>query len=169
MYSLDAETDIPYSDVAGDLNYPVYFKKYSGSADENFYSGTNISLIRFADVLLMYAEALNENGKTDLAIAEINKVRERGGAVPLNMMGQSELRDQIRHHERPVELSMEFGIRWFDLYRWERGSTSTESLKQTLLDHNTPFADNFMDKHIVFPIPLQEININANLQQNPGW
>lgn len=79
------------------------------------------------------------------------------------------MRTQIRHHERPVELAMEFGIRWFDLYRWQRGSTATESIKTTLLNHGKPNADNFSEKHILFPIPLQELNINENLVQNPGW
>ncbi|MGW9687150.1 RagB/SusD family nutrient uptake outer membrane protein [Flagellimonas sp. 2504JD1-5] len=171
MYSRSSDTDIAYTDVAGDLNHPRYFKKYAFNVDTNFYNGTNIALIRFADVLLMYAEALNENGKTDEAITEINKVRERGGAVPiaLGSMNQSELRQQIRHHERPVELSMEFGIRWFDLYRWQRGSTATESVKTTLENHNKPFSENFQERDILFPIPLQEININENLNQNPGW
>ncbi|WP_222982434.1 RagB/SusD family nutrient uptake outer membrane protein [Flagellimonas meishanensis] len=169
MYSRDTDENVPYTDVAGDLNHPKYFKKYSFNEDTNFYNGTNIAVIRFADVLLMYAEALNENGKTAEAIVEINKVRERGGAVPLGALTQSALRTQIRHHERPVELSMEFGIRWFDLYRWQRGGTATESIKTTLENHGKPFAENFQDKHILFPIPLQEININENLNQNPGW
>ncbi len=169
MYSLDDGTEIQYSQVASDLNQPNYFKKYSFNADENFYSGTNIALIRYADVLLMYAEALNENGKTDDAITEVNKVRERGRAAPLSGLNQEELRQQIRHHERPVELAMEFGIRWFDLYRWQKGSVSPESIKNTLMEHGLPFAENFQDKHLIFPIPLQEININPNLQQNPGW
>ncbi|GJM32067.1 MAG: membrane protein [Saprospiraceae bacterium] len=169
MYSLDGGGEIAYPDVATDLNHPAYFKKYAVNADENYYAGTNISLIRYADVLLMYAEALNENGKTDQAIIEVNKVRERGKAVPLATMGQEELRNQIRHHERPVELAMEFGIRWFDLYRWERGSTARESIKTTFQNHNIPFVDNFQDKHIIFPIPLQELDINDNLEQNLGW
>ncbi|WP_108809219.1 RagB/SusD family nutrient uptake outer membrane protein [Aquimarina spinulae] len=169
MYSRDADAVIAYSAVSGDLNHPKYFKKYAFNQDVSFYNGTNIALIRYADVLLMYAEALNENGKTDQAIVEINKVRERGKAAPLGTMTQSQLRDQIRHHERPVELAMEFGIRWFDLYRWQRGSTATESIKTTLENHNKPFAENFQDKHILYPIPLQEININTNLKPNPGW
>ena len=89
--------------------------------------------------------------------------------APLGAMTKDELRTQIRHHERPVELAMEYGIRWFDLYRWQRGSASTESIKATLESHDKPSAENFQDKHIVFPIPLQEININNNLNPNPGW
>ena len=169
MYSLDGGKDVSYSEVATDLNHPKYFKKYSFNSDENFYAGTNIALIRYADVLLMYAEALNENNKTDLAIDEVNKVRQRGGARMLESMSKEELREQIRHHERPVELAMEFGIRWFDLYRWQRGNTATESIKTTLLNHDIMGHTNFQDKHIVFPIPLQELNINANLDQNSGW
>lgn len=169
MYSRADDAVRTYASVSGDLNHPKYFKKYSFNQDTNFYNGTNISVIRYADVLLMYAEALNENNKTPLAIDQVNIVRQRGGAVPLGAMTKEELRTQIRHHERPVELAMEYGIRWFDLYRWQRGSTATESIKATLEAHNKPGADNFQDKHIVFPIPLQEININENLNQNPGW
>ncbi|MGB0981622.1 MAG: RagB/SusD family nutrient uptake outer membrane protein [Winogradskyella sp.] len=169
MYSRDSEQNETYASVAGDLNHPRYFKKYAYNEDTNFYNGSNISVIRYADVLLMYAEALNENNKTTMAIDQINIVRARGGAAPLGTMTKDELRTQIRHHERPVELAMEYGIRWFDLYRWQRGSTATESIKATLLDHNKPSADNFQDRHIVFPIPLQEMNINTNLNQNPNW
>lgn len=169
MYSRADDAVRTYASVSGDLNHPKYFKKYAFNQDTNFYNGTNISIIRYADVLLMYAEALNENNKTPLAIDQVNIVRQRGGAEPLGVMTKEELRAQIRHHERPVELAMEYGIRWFDLYRWQRGSTATESIKTTLEAHNKPGADNFQDKHIVFPIPLQEININENLNQNPGW
>ncbi len=169
MYSRDSGQNETYTSVAGDLNHPKYFKKYAFNADENFYNGSNISVIRYADVLLMYAEALNENSSTPLAIDQVNIVRLRGGAAPLGSMTKEELRTQIRHHERPVELAMEFGIRWFDLYRWHRGSTATEAIGTTLSNHNKPFAENFQDKHVVFPIPLQEININTNLDPNPGW
>lgn len=169
MFNMDSGENQMYSDVAADLNHPKYFKKYSKNEDVSFYSGTNISLIRYADVLLMYAEALNENDKTLIAIDQVNIVRQRGGAIPLGVMTKEQLRTQIRHHERPVELAMEYGIRWFDLYRWQRGSTATESIKTTLENHNKPFANNFQDRHIVFPIPLQEININKKLNQNPGW
>ncbi|QFZ53475.1 RagB/SusD family nutrient uptake outer membrane protein [Oceanihabitans sp. IOP_32] len=169
MYSRGSQEMKSYTVVADSLNHPRYFKKYAFNADLDNYNGTNIPVIRYADVLLMYAEALNENNKTSLAIDQVNIVRARGGAAPLGVMTKEELRTQIRHHERPVELAMEFGIRWFDLYRWQRGSTATESIKTTLENHNKPFAENFQDKHIVFPIPLQEININSNLTPNPGW
>ncbi|MEN7547983.1 RagB/SusD family nutrient uptake outer membrane protein [Rapidithrix thailandica] len=170
MYSLGTNEMVAYSEVKEDLNHPYFFKKFVSDYDENFYSGIDIPLMRFADVLLMYAEALNENGKTTEALTQVNRVRTRSNAAELSSMNQDELRTQIRHHERPVELAMEMGIRWYDLYRWGRGNTATESIKTILTNHDKPFAENFEEnKHYLYPIPLQEININPNLEQNPNW
>lgn len=169
MYSRADEEILAYDDVEDGLNHPKYFKKFSFNEDEDFYNGSNLTIIRYADVLLMYAEALNETDKTAQAIAEVNKVRARGKAAPLEDMSKDELRDQIRHHERPVELAMEYGIRWFDLYRWQRGAVAKESIKATLELHDKPSAQNFQEKHVIYPIPLQDMNINQNLVQNPGW
>ena len=159
-----------YAEVKNDLSHPIYFKKYTEDFDLSFYNGININMMRYADVLLMQAEALNENNQTAEALALVNQVRQRSKAKDLVGLSKEQLRDQIRHHERPVELSMEYTIRWFDLYRWSKGSTGTEPISQTLTDHDKPFADNFDDnKHDIFPIPLSEININENLVQNPGY
>ncbi|MFZ6013201.1 MAG: RagB/SusD family nutrient uptake outer membrane protein [Bacteroidota bacterium] len=162
---------VPYADVKSSLTYPYYFKKYNAWSDrQGSYVGTNVSIMRFADVLLMYAEALNENGKTAQAIDEINKVRTRSGAAPLSGMTKDQLRQQIRHHERPVELAMEYAIRWLDLYRWSRGNTVKESVKATLMQHNKPFVANFIEgKHEINPIPYQEIILNRNLVQSDNW
>lgn len=162
---------VPYADVKNDLTFPYYFKKYSAWTDRTgSYVGTNISIIRYADVLLMYAEALNENNKTGEAIAQVNAVRDRSNAEPLNAMTKDALRSQIRHHERPVELAMEYGIRWMDLMRWNRGSAAKESIKTTLTNHGKGFAANFVEgKHDKSPIPFQEMSLNPNLDQNSGW
>lgn len=172
-YPTNSADDVNYADVKDDLNNPYYFKKYNKFSDrQGSYIGTNISLIRFADVLLMYAEALNENGKIGLAVDQVNRVRSRADAVSLDgaSFTKESLRTQIRHHERPVELSMEFGIRWFDLIRWTRGMTGTESVKATLQLHGKPFAENFVvGKHEMNPIPFQEISLNTNLNQHTTW
>lgn len=159
-----------YSEVKDALSHPYYFKKYSDDFDLSFYNGININLMRYADVLLMQAEALNEVGQTSEAIDLVNQVRARSKAAPLGVLNQAELRDQIRHHERPVELSMEYTIRWFDLYRWANSSVAPELISQTLGEHSKPFVENFVDGvHDIFPIPLSEVNINQNLNQNPGY
>ena len=158
-----------YADVKDDLSHPIYFKKYTEDFDLSFYNGINIHLMRYSDVLLMQAEALNESDQTSEALVLVNQVRQRSKALPLVGLNKEELRDQIRNHERPVELSMEYTIRWFDLYRWSKGSNPTP-ISKTLVDHLKPFANNFVDgKHDVFPIPLSEININKSLVQNPGY
>ena len=127
-----------YADVAGDLSHPIFFKKYTADYDLSFYNGINIHLMRYADVLLMQAEALNEDNQTGPALDLVNEVRTRSKADALVGLNKDQLRDQIRHHERPVELSMEYTIRWFDLYRWSKGS-NPEPISQTLEDHSKPF------------------------------
>lgn len=171
MYNLDTEEWISFSDfkeLGGDR---PYFKKFSYAVDRQYYIGTNVHLMRFADLLLMYAEALNETSQTSQAIPVVNRVRERSNAAPLSLsMSQTQLRTQIRHHERPAELSMEMGIRWFDLYRWAKGSTARESIKTTLTNHEKPFAANYTEpKHDLLPIPSYEKNTNHNLNQNTGY
>jgi hypothetical protein len=170
MFNLDTKETVKYADVAAGLNHPVYWKKFNNNTDVNNYVGTNVTLIRYADVLLMYAEALNENGKTTEAIQQVDVVRARSGAAGLGNMTKDALRTQIRHHERPCELAMEFGIRWLDLYRWEKGSAAKESTRATLVAHGKTFIDNYAEpKHRLNPIPAQERSINPNLEQNPGW
>lgn len=165
-----AGIDRSYDEVRDDLSHPIYFKKYSDDFDLSFYNGININLMRYADVLLMQAEALNEQGQTTEALDLVNVVRARSNAAPLDAMSQDALREQIRHHERPVELAMEYTIRWFDLYRWSRSAVAPEPISETLGEHSKPFVENFIDGvHDVFPIPLSEININENLNQNPGY
>jgi len=164
---------VSYSSVAGSLNRPNYFKKYAYPHDRaGAYTGANVSVIRYADVLLMLAEALNENNKLNEAIDRINEVRNRSGAAMLNAASftKDKLRDFIRHHERPVELSMEWCIRWFDLVRWARGNASKISIKNTFSAHGKPFANNYIeDKHIRYAIPGRELAVNPNLKQNNGY
>ncbi len=159
-----------YDEVRDNLLNPTYFKKYANDTDDGFYTGNNISLMRYADLLLMHAEALNESGRNSEALDFVNQVRARSNAVALGAMSQADLRQQIRHHERPIELSMEYTIRWFDLYRWSKSSVAPEPISTVLTNHQQPFAENFVDgKHEIFPIPFFDISRNENLKQNPGY
>ncbi|NML23480.1 RagB/SusD family nutrient uptake outer membrane protein [Pseudoflavitalea sp. G-6-1-2] len=167
------QTLTSYADVKADLREKAYFTKYTYPTDKGgSYTGVNITIIRYADVLLMLAEAKNENGKTGEAVDLINEVRRRSHAKELVAadFNKTTLRTHIRHHERPVELSMEWGIRWFDLVRWGRGNTAKESIKATLQLHNKPFANNFDDKkHIRYAIPSAERAANPLVDQNFGY
>jgi tetratricopeptide (TPR) repeat protein len=135
-----------------------------GKTNEGFSSGNNYRMIRYADVLLMYAEALNGVGKTTDAYQYVNRVRARVGMVPLPAgMNQARFLTQIKH-ERIVELAGE-GWRWADLLRWGELTSTLPSLKLRDPEFNgfTP------GKNEYYPIPQSDIDLNPNLSQNPNF
>jgi len=149
----------------------AWWKKYTYNDPawglDHYDSPANIIVIRYADVLLLYAEAQNELGNTANAIAAINQVRNRAGVAPLpSNMSQQEIRTHLREYERPVELAME-GIRWLDLLRWD--DMNPGYIKETFIRHNRRAAANYSDKYKYYPIPQQDMNTNPNLVQNPGY
>lgn len=132
---------------------------YGRSADIQAY-WLNIRLIRYADVLLMHAEAACELGNSTEALAKLELVRDRarGGdntVLPkITTTDKDELRAKI-HHERRIELALEWE-RFFDLVRWDEAKTVI-----------TGFV---VGKHELFPIPQTEIDKSEGiLTQNPGY
>ncbi|CAN5506932.1 RagB/SusD family nutrient uptake outer membrane protein [soil metagenome] len=141
----------------GFLQIATFTKKYLAITNTLNDSKVNWKVIRYADVLLMYAEALNENGKTDAALTYLNQVRTRANMPKFAGLSKDQLRTKI-YDERIYELSME-GVRWFDLARTDR-----------LLTVMGPLG--FKPFNALFPIPLVEIQIinnSAVLPQNPGY
>lgn len=128
-----------------------------------YYSGYNIPLIRYADILLLYAECLNEKGETIKAIQYINEVRNRANVPELPAsLSKGEVLKHLQNIERPCELALE-GARWYDLIRWG-------IVKQALTDHKKPYVENFVEtKHILFPIPHDEFLLNPDWEQNPNF
>ncbi len=140
--------------------------------------GKDMIVIRYADILLLYAEALNENGKTSEAHQYVNMVRARSNMNDLEItagreLSQADFREQIKH-ERLVELCGEY-IRWFDLKRWgEYGPKVAEDFTVpatgAVIARHPIFANFRVGKDELFPIPLYELDLNPNLlPQNPGW
>lgn len=122
-------------------------------------------LIRLADVLLMLAEAYNETGHPDLAMAELNKVRRRVGMPDVAAADYEEAAGRIRR-ERAFELCGE-GQRYWDLRRWGM-------LEESVRDATDIFGDlmyrrTYQPRHELWPIPLVELERNASLRQNTGW
>ena len=124
--------------------------------------GHNRRIIRYADILLMYAEALNENGKSAEALGFINQVRARArGANPdvlpdITTTNQSELRDVILN-ERKYEMALE-GRRFWDLVRTGKAEAVLGPLGF------------IKGKNEVFPIPQSEVDISqGRIQQNSGY
>jgi hypothetical protein len=142
------------------LKYATYASQTNtgdGVVAELNYS-TNWRLIRFADVLLMAAEAYNEDGAPGTAIGYVNEVRERAELPLLSGLGQDDLREAIKL-ERQLELAFE-GARYTDLVRW--GDAAEE-----LADEGFQAGRNEL-----WPIPLTEISANNEIEQedqNPGY
>lgn len=131
--------------------------KYMTAVQSGGDSKANWRVIRYADVLLMYAEALNENGKTSEALTNLNRVRTRAKVGTYSNLTQADTREKI-YLERRLELSSE-GQRWFDLVRTGRAVSVMQ-----------PFG---MKPYMtVFPIPLNQlqiINDRSVFPQNPGY
>lgn len=110
--------------------------------------------LRLADVILLYAEALNETGSTAAALTELNKVRTRAGLANSTASSQGDVRQAIQD-ERRLELAYE-GQRWFDLVR--TGTVDAEM--GTTVD----------SKYHVFPIPVSEVLSSFGvITQNDGY
>jgi len=135
-------------------------------------SGINEVLLRYGQLLLWYAEASNENGKTEQALNALNKVRERARQGNHNVLpdvtttDKELLREKIWHEER-VEYAME-NQRGFDLVRQGRAGNVLRNYSNK---YNTSKGGNFQDGiHELFPIPQSEIDLSqGNLEQNPGY
>ncbi|EHQ27673.1 RagB/SusD family nutrient uptake outer membrane protein [Mucilaginibacter paludis] len=165
-----------------------YYKKYiptviSGNWDSNSYN--DIVLIRYAEVLLTYAEAKIEAGSIDQSVYDaINKVRQRPGVnmpalTAATASTQVQLRAAVRR-ERHVEFPMEDN-RLFDIRRWKIAETVMPGNAYGILNYfNTARAD--YGQHVLvekrqfnvsrdylWPIPQNEIDLNKQLVQNPGW
>ncbi|KQN35229.1 hypothetical protein ASE92_11475 [Pedobacter sp. Leaf41] len=145
----------------------VWFRKLLNDHwknQEGFRSPNNYRLIRYADVLLMYAEALNGLNRTAEAYPYVDRVRQRAGLATLTAakpgLNQAQFLTQLKH-ERVTELAGE-GWRWADLQRWG-------DLSPALASRDADFTGFIVGKHEVYPIPQGDIDLNSNLTQNPKY
>ena len=124
-------------------------------------SPANFVVYRYADVLLMKAEALNEMGQTAAAAEPLNIVRRRAGLPDVSSgLSQDEMREKIIH-ERRMELAFE-GHRWFDMIRLDHGNYAIQFLKSI-------GKSNVNKNRLLFPIPQTEMDANPLMTQNPGY
>ena len=156
---------------------------YEGAKDsKSLYTGINYSLLRYSDILLMYAEATNElSGPTQEAYDCVKLVRDRAkvGTIPFADYDKDSFREFIRN-ERARELCFE-SLRKYDLIRWGiyykaikgyskmLGDTRWEGLttEETTAAGFIPGAVQL--KHQWLPIPSVELGVNPKLKQNPNW
>ncbi len=123
-------------------------------------SPMNFPVLRYADVLLMKAEALNELGRITEAETPLNDVRTRAGLDKVTGLAKDAFREKILH-ERRMELAFE-GQRWFDLIRINNGQYGIDFLKSI-------GKSNVSSKFLLFPVPQKERDSNPNLTQNTGY
>ncbi|MEO5650095.1 MAG: RagB/SusD family nutrient uptake outer membrane protein [Ginsengibacter sp.] len=135
----------------------------------------NTPVFRYADALLMYAEALNEIDKTSKATDILNRIRERAfHDTQHNYFGltQSEFRDKV-YFERRLEFAFE-GMRWFDLVRTNRlldimKAHGTLEAQMAGTSIKSSITTNAKEYQSLYPIPQVEIDLNKLLTQNPGY
>ncbi|MBK8700057.1 MAG: RagB/SusD family nutrient uptake outer membrane protein [Saprospiraceae bacterium] len=142
-------------------NQKAWVPKHAGLQDNG---PGNLRLLRYADILLLAAEAHNETGNASAAVSLVNIVRKRARGTnnfilpDIAVADQNTLRDKIRK-ERRVELAME-QHRWFDLLRWGMAG-------EVMRTHGKNFIDG---KHELFPLPQTEIDLaDGVLIQNRSW
>lgn len=152
----------------------------------------DIILLRYAEILLTYAEARLEQGTLTQADVDmtINKLRDRVGMKHMDLAELAanglDVREEI-HRERRVELALE-GQRYFDLIRWREGDELAEDVKGTNVNWLPDYLnlsnlrtddEGFIivssgrtfdpSKNYLWPVPLPQLERNPNLGQNPGW
>ncbi|GAB6394323.1 MAG: RagB/SusD family nutrient uptake outer membrane protein [Bacteroidales bacterium] len=173
----DLRTDTP-------TRFHYLFRKFvaEGSSEipNREYSPIDLPVIRYADVLLGLAEALNEQGKWQEAMAEVNKIRKRAGVAELNGNGyagatvsdQADMRERIRN-ERRWEFAGE-GVTFYDEMRWKtlyqtKFRSGAESGMKEIWGTSYYRTEWGGDHYYTWPIPSAEIQMIPVLTQNSGW
>jgi starch-binding outer membrane protein, SusD/RagB family len=168
-----------YTSLEGEWVPIPYINKYNHPHTIRGRTDDNWPVIRYADVLLMLAEAINEVSGPGDAYQYLNPVRERAGLAPLTGLSQEAFAEAVMK-ERRAELAFE-NHRWFDLKRamtpeelavFMNAYGEVEKSQPTTDRGGIPFSAGdfrFEPYEALFPIPNDEILINSNLTQNPGY
>lgn len=160
---------VDYKAPAGKIGKP-FVKKYLSNHTIPFNTDNNWPIYRYADALLLLAEALTEQNKASEALPLLNQVRSRAGLAASTQTAQATLRDAIAR-ERRVELAFE-NHRWLDLVRTGKAievMTANGAYMKSLYPSLLPTTYAVTANRLVFPIPAREIQINSQLTQNPGY
>ena len=152
------------------IGRPIYSLKYIDPqhTGSEYAPANNFIILRYADVLLLFAEAENErNGPTGAAYAAINQVRQRAGLAPLAGLSQDQFRQAVwteRAHELYGEFQARFDLiregRWLDVM--DQPSTIGDYVSHGICRPRQEYQK-------LQPIPQRELAANPLLQQNPGY
>jgi hypothetical protein len=152
----------------------IYFRKYARDyfrENEDYFAQNNFRMVRYADILLMYAEVLNELGQTAEAYAYVDEVRARSNMRPLAEAYPQIGNDRMAFLERlKIERTLELfseSVRWPDLKRW--GDLESQGGVDQVAARDPDFNNYTVGRSIRLPIPQTEVENNPNLNQNPGY
>lgn len=153
---------------AFDGKMPFIKKYYHAPYIEDGRANENWPVYRYAHVLLMLAEALNETGSGDPYV-HLNQVRKRAGLKPLSGLSKDALRQKIADEQR-VEVAFE-SHRWYQLLRTGKAEDvmnahGEEEKKRLSRLSNASYS--VIPHKLLFPIPQREVQVNG-IEQNPGW
>jgi hypothetical protein len=131
-------------------------------------SDLNWSLYRYAELLLIYAEASNEiSGPTSLAYDGVNAIRRRAGLAPHVSLSKDEFREAA-WREKWHELSYET-VTWFDMIRVRKGFNVRNGGFDDFVGHKFAYGPTLSTRELLFPIPTSEMRNNPKLEQNAGY
>ena len=142
--------------------------------DMSFFQGgqyIDLKIMRYAEVLLLAAEAQLQAGNSSKALEYINQIRTRAKEQPLTAVTLDDIK-----MEKRLELCLEC-VRYQDLVRWGDAKSAMGNQGKEVPAFTTDGIQwnwqnsvyGFQDKHMLLPIPLKELENNPNMQQNPGW
>ena len=170
------------SATGGTTSTGYYMRKLFDPSQTVGFSESDLTYyyMRYAEVLLIHAEALAELNRLDDAADKLNEVRERAGFAEASFSGKAELMKELRR-ERAVELAFE-GHRFWDLRRWglakqTLNNTKRKGVKPVQTGEERTYtvfsSDNktikYLDKYERFPIPLVETQRNEKMEQFDEW
>lgn len=158
-----------YNKTSECLAFTTKYSDVTNNATEN--ADANWPFLRYADVMLIYAEAENELGNLNNALTYLNEVRERSNATPGSLTGNGALdtKDKMRSaiiEERAKEFACEADRRW-DLIRW---GIYLDAMNAIGNNEDSGVSKIRQTRNLLFPIPNSELNTNkAITENNPGW
>lgn len=185
-YAYSSQITFDYPAIAGGQRSCGKYRRevqYEGVMDsKTLWTSINYPILRYSDILLMYAEAVNEVSESYImeAYNSVKEVRDRAGIETPDASeysSQASMRTLIRN-ERGRELAFE-SLRKYDLIRWGTLVTSMKGLsswvnddrwvKNTTAEYAWATSSNVQEKHEVLPIPTIELGVNKLLKQNSMW
>jgi hypothetical protein len=168
----------PSENESGRISRKMFLQLADRPANERNYAPLNRIELRYADLLLMHAEASNKLGQDAKALVSLNLVRARANRLsPGTVLPRTSTGTALLNHiwlERRLELAME-GHRYYDLVRQHRLVAVIQAFNATQLTSTDPYdkgkvKDQISDKNNLFPIPTPQIQLSGgNVEQNPGY